>query len=161
MGNTYEAIRIDFDNVVTYTETDLNVVGASTTTTLRTVETHDDTNCIYVSKDGDDAGAGTLADPLLTIQAGENACDAAHTIVTIVDSGYYDEEVTINNTNCTMIQADLGQAPTAKRGVGARTSSTPVATTGTVYYVNKDGDDANTGLSEAQAFLTIQNVLRA
>lgn len=48
-----DKIRLDYSNTTDYSAVGSNVVGASTSTTLRTVTTHDDTNCRYVRKFGD------------------------------------------------------------------------------------------------------------
>lgn len=157
--NTYEPIRIDFDRVTVYTETDQNAVGATTSTTLREIAVHADANCIYVAKTGDDGNAGTQAAPLLTIQAAADACDGTHPIVTVLDSGVYDEEVVFDNADCDVVQADLGQTPTVSKGCGARVGRTPQAAIGTEYYVKATGSNADTGLSEDHAWQTVQYAL--
>lgn len=47
-----EKILVNYDHRQTYTETDTNIIGATTNTTLRTVTAHSDSNCKYVKKFG-------------------------------------------------------------------------------------------------------------
>lgn len=47
-----EKIQLSYKNTINYTAEELNVIGATTNTTLRTVTTHNDANCKYVRKFG-------------------------------------------------------------------------------------------------------------
>jgi hypothetical protein len=47
-----DKIQIDYDFLIEYFNTELNVIGATTNQTLRTVTTHNDTNTKYVRKFG-------------------------------------------------------------------------------------------------------------
>lgn len=47
-----EKILLHYNHVIVYTNEDLNVIGANTSSTLRTVTAHNDTNCKYVRKFG-------------------------------------------------------------------------------------------------------------
>lgn len=48
-----EYARVHYKNTIVYTETAINALGATTSTTLRTVTAHDDDTSIYVRKFGD------------------------------------------------------------------------------------------------------------
>jgi hypothetical protein len=49
-----EKVQIDYDFLESYFNTELNVIGSTTNTTLRTITSHSDLNSIYVRKFGTD-----------------------------------------------------------------------------------------------------------
>jgi len=60
-----EKIQLDYDHVTTYTATPLNAVGATTSTTLRTVTAYDDTNCKHVKKWGTDYSVSAISNAVI------------------------------------------------------------------------------------------------
>lgn len=101
-----------------------------------------------------DTETGTAAAPYRTITAALAALGGAFTIVTVLDSETYDEELTISGAYT--LQAALGQTPTITSGIGARVTR-EVAHDGNdsdTAYVSKLGDDGNAG-TWLEPYLTI------
>ncbi|PKL17869.1 MAG: hypothetical protein CVV49_08815 [Spirochaetae bacterium HGW-Spirochaetae-5] len=109
-------VKFDYNPVLNAQIDYLNAVGATDSTTLRTLDfTPSDTNTIYVSKTGDDStGTGTAADPVLTIKKAESLITAVKCNIVILDDGIYEEESLAFDTNCRNISAALGKKPTIK-----------------------------------------------
>src|SRR6185369_13132136 len=61
-------MRCDYNHVKTYSITENNAVGPTTSLTLRTLDnpTPDDTNAIWLAMNGNDSNPGTQAQPVLT-----------------------------------------------------------------------------------------------
>lgn len=112
------------DKLETYTETPANVIGATESTTLRTVTSHNDANCKYVAMNGSDStGTGTAANPYRSIKFGIANLGGAFTIVTVERNGYvgdlyFDEDIggglNILPANSTL-QVELGEKATIKK----------------------------------------------
>ena len=96
-----------------------NAVGPTTSTTLRTVTAHNDTNCIYVAPNGANSNPGTQALPKLTIQAGiDQALGDGKSIVTVIRNGYVGEMIFQEQiklvADSMIIQVELGEIATIK-----------------------------------------------
>jgi len=61
-----EKIQIDYDFLRQYLEDPQNTIGATTSTTLRNVRTHNDTNCKYVKKWGTDYAIGDITNAVIS-----------------------------------------------------------------------------------------------
>ena len=75
---------------------------------------------------------GSLGKPYFSITAGLAALGGGYTVLTVLDSSIYDEELTISGAYT--IQAALGQAPTITSGIGARVTRS----------MQHDGNDIDT-----------------
>lgn len=117
-------------------------------------ELWNDATTNYVSKAGDDAGAGTYADPYLTIQTGLSALGGNMVRTVIKDSEVYNEKLAINvNLNSAGgLYALSGQTPIVQYSRGAtpdtygarltgRTKFSTGAYPATFYFVSKAGND--------------------
>lgn len=110
-----------------------------------------DLNSKFSATTGDDAGAGTRADPFLTIDKALTSLGGAFVYAVVLDSGIYEERLDANIPADSTLIADLGQAPTitqrigAKDGTyGARVSGRTKFYTGSasnILHVRTDGND--------------------
>lgn len=126
-----------------------------------------DANSKFIAKTGDDTGAGTRADPFLTITKAKDSVGGAFIYAVVLDSEEYNELIVWDAADSSLV-ADIGQAPTIKLGVGAilrefgarpigRTKFSTGASPGTFYFVSKAGNDGTgTRGDAALPFLTIQ-----
>jgi len=60
-----EKLQIDYDYLIQYLEDAQNVIGANTSTTLRTITTYNDTNCKHVRKFGIDYAIGDITNAVI------------------------------------------------------------------------------------------------
>ncbi|OHD62949.1 MAG: hypothetical protein A2176_04890 [Spirochaetes bacterium RBG_13_51_14] len=90
-----------------------NAVGATTSTTLRTLDfTPSNDNAVFVAKTGNDAtGLGSTEHPFLTINKAITACDAGRQAVVIADSGTYAEKGFEMTGNIKKLFAAIGCNP--------------------------------------------------
>jgi hypothetical protein len=109
-------VKFDYNPVLNAQIDYLNAVGATDSTTLRTLDfTPSDTNTVYVAKTGSDStGTGTAANPVLTIKKAESLITAVKCNIVILDDGVYEEESLAFDTNCRNIAAAIGKKPTIK-----------------------------------------------
>lgn len=105
-------LKFEHSEVINSTAVDLESVGATTSTSLRTLSiTPSNSNSIFVSKNGNNTtGDGTQELPYLTIQRAIDKCTEAKTYVVIDDDGHYYEQLTIYG-NCVGVYANLGKMP--------------------------------------------------
>jgi len=109
-------VKFDYNPVLNAQIDYLNAVGATDSTTLRTLDfTPSDINTVYVAKTGSDStGTGTAANPVLTIKKAESLITAVKCNIVILDDGVYEEESLAFDTNCRNIAAAIGKKPTIK-----------------------------------------------
>ena len=99
-------------------------MGPTTSTTLRTLKntSPDDTNTIWLAKNGNDANPGTQASPVLTFQQAVSLLGGAKTTIQMFRNGYtgnliWEEDFTgLPNSRIvlpdgTILQAELGETP--------------------------------------------------
>ena len=149
-----DPIRIRYNPSRTYVNTQNNYVGAQDTAGRRgTLPTFTDLNTRYVAKTGSDSGAGTSADPYLTIQHGLNNIAGAFLYVVVQDSGIYRENLSIaiaGGSPSGLYAAD-GETPTVSPIHGASPGTFGARATGriqfsggaypsTFYFVSKAGN---------------------
>jgi hypothetical protein len=105
-------IKILYDRKVDADYQELEAIGATESLTLRELGfTPDNTNSIFVSKDGDDSNAGTQASPVLTIERASALITASKSNIVILDSGEYIENSIDFSANCTGLFSLLGETP--------------------------------------------------
>jgi hypothetical protein len=77
--------------IESWIETLLYQIGASASLAYADIQTHDNTNSLYVSWTGEDStnNDGTQELPYRTIQYAKDMMDSNHNIITIMDSNYY------------------------------------------------------------------------
>ncbi len=87
--------------------------GQTPTFQARAVDSHSDSNTIYVSQDsGSDAtGTGTQANPVATITKAVTLCDGTHQKIGILDSATYTDEAVEFTGNVQGLFAVEGEAP--------------------------------------------------
>lgn len=97
---------------------------------------------------------GTEQLPYFTITAALAALGGAFTIVTVLDSATYDEELTISGAYT--LQAALGQTPTITDGCGARVTREVVhdGNNSDTAYVSKTGNDTTGNGNYQNPYLT-------
>lgn len=132
-----------------------------------------DANSKYVAKTGDDTGAGTRADPFLTIDKALTSLGGAFVYAVCLDSGTYEERIDGTIPADSTLIADLGQAPTISLRMGAKDGTYGARVTGrtkfstgafpsTFVFVSKAGDNGTgTRGDQSLPFLTITAALAA
>jgi hypothetical protein len=122
-------IKILYDRKVDADYQELEAIGATESLTLRELGfTPDNTNSIFVSKDGNNSNAGTQVSPVLTIERANALLTASKSNIIIVDSGEYEENPFDLNTNCSGIFSAIGKTPTLRPIVKLKDALTAKAT---------------------------------
>lgn len=112
-----DTIKIEYNEHFNSSAIPQNIVGATASTTLRTLDfTPSDDNSVFVSKTGSDSGAGTQADPVLTINKAVSFCTSTKTHVVILDDGTYYEPRIDTPVNAHGIWSAAGKAPALQLG---------------------------------------------
>ena len=165
-------IQIRYAPVRSYANTQDNYIGAQAVAGRRgTLPTFTNANTRFVKKTGSDSGAGTLADPYLTIGYALSQLTADF-VYACVYSGTYDEVNSVAfsaNAAGGLYVAD-GESVTITKTRGAvagtfgarRTGRTKFYTGAKYYYVAKNGNDGTGVLNDpSHPYLTIQAAANA
>lgn len=115
-----EIPMLNYDKTNTYTTSTNNAVGPTTSSTLRTVTAHNDTNCKYIAMNGDDTtGDGTAALPYLTIDKALSEIAGAFVIVTAIRNSYVGDMIFDAPDSVipagTTVQVEIGETATIKK----------------------------------------------
>ena len=152
MAITYhkdKVIKLQYNPTDIYTIKNLNIVGASKETTDRLDFTPNDTNSIFVTKQGNNNNQGTASQPVLTIEKAIQLCDSNKRNIVINDDGVYEEANLNLNQYIDRIVANYGYAPEIK----------PINNTSAQHIEDLNVLIGATKLDKSLAGYTIQKVL--